>query len=72
MNQEQITAFHNVEVRIVPLAAGFPLSGGSGPFVIMEFPTDSSTGQSIEPTTVYVEASVPDSISTVRPPLPDS
>ncbi|WP_067814231.1 helix-turn-helix domain-containing protein [Nocardia inohanensis] len=45
----------NVRVRIVPFSAGFPLGIAPGPFVILHFPTDLSTGQPVEPTTVYVE-----------------
>lgn len=37
----------NVELRIVPLRAPYPLWGNAGPYVVLEFPD--------EPTVVYVE-----------------
>ncbi|MEV6769680.1 helix-turn-helix transcriptional regulator [Nocardia sp. NPDC051030] len=46
----------NVRVRVIPFSAGFPLGGHVGPFVILEFPSDSATGAPVEPTTIYVES----------------
>ncbi|NNH70412.1 helix-turn-helix domain-containing protein [Nocardia uniformis] len=45
----------NVQVRIVPFSAGFPLGCAPGPFVILRFPVDPGTLEPVEPTTVYVE-----------------
>ncbi|MEV4129379.1 helix-turn-helix transcriptional regulator [Nocardia sp. NPDC049707] len=47
----------NVEVRILPFAAGIPMGLLPGPFVIMDFGTDSK-GRPVEPTVVYVEGLV--------------
>ncbi|WP_442789913.1 helix-turn-helix domain-containing protein [Nocardia sp. CDC160] len=44
----------NVALRILPFAAGVPLGLSTGPFVILEFGTDSK-GQPVEPPVVYVE-----------------
>ncbi|WP_280272280.1 helix-turn-helix domain-containing protein [Nocardia wallacei] len=44
----------NVTLRILPFAAGVPLGLSTGPFVILEFGTDSK-GQPVEPPVVYVE-----------------
>jgi len=44
----------NVEVRVLPFSAGFPLGQSTGPFNILDFGADSK-GQPIEPTVVYVE-----------------
>lgn len=44
----------NVCLRILPFAAGVPLGLSTGPFVILEFGTDSK-GQPVEPPVVYVE-----------------
>ncbi|MFB8004790.1 helix-turn-helix domain-containing protein [Nocardia sp. NPDC056000] len=46
----------NVRIRIMPFTAGFPLGTAPGPFVILRFPTDPSTGEPVEPTTVYSES----------------
>lgn len=47
----------NVEVRILPFSAGMPLGVLPGPFVIMDFGTDSK-GRPVEPTIVYIEGVV--------------
>ncbi|MVU79943.1 helix-turn-helix domain-containing protein [Nocardia sp. ET3-3] len=44
----------NVALRILPFAAGVPLGLSTGPFVILEFGSDSK-GQPVEPPVVYVE-----------------
>ncbi|WP_405498281.1 helix-turn-helix domain-containing protein [Nocardia sp. NBC_00511] len=46
----------NVRVRVIAFCAGFPMGGHVGPFVMLEFPNDPSTGMPVEPTTVYVES----------------
>ncbi|MVU82301.1 helix-turn-helix domain-containing protein [Nocardia sp. ET3-3] len=46
----------NVRVRVVPFRVGFPVGGHVGPFVMLEFPLDPSTGEPVEPTTIYVES----------------
>ncbi|MEV2225411.1 helix-turn-helix transcriptional regulator [Nocardia vinacea] len=45
----------NVEIRILPFSAGMPLGVVPGPFVIMDFGTDSK-GRPVEPTIVYIES----------------
>ncbi|MGF6881977.1 transcriptional regulator with XRE-family HTH domain [Nocardia sp. GAS34] len=49
-----ISTRDNVTLRILPFAAGVPLGLSPGPFVILEFGTDSK-GQPVEPPVVYVE-----------------
>ncbi|MEV0462540.1 helix-turn-helix transcriptional regulator [Nocardia tengchongensis] len=44
----------NVALRILPFAAGVPLGLSTGPFVILEFGSDSK-GHPVEPPVVYVE-----------------
>ncbi|MEU0543435.1 helix-turn-helix transcriptional regulator [Nocardia sp. NPDC005978] len=44
----------NVDLRILPFTAGVPLGLSTGPFVILEFGSDSK-GQPVEPPVVYVE-----------------
>ncbi|WP_433562078.1 helix-turn-helix domain-containing protein [Nocardia sp. CA-151230] len=46
----------NVRVRVVPFRVGFPMGGHVGPFVMLEFPDDPSTGEPVEPTTIYAES----------------
>ncbi|GAB2558184.1 helix-turn-helix transcriptional regulator [Nocardia heshunensis] len=46
----------NVRVRVIPFGVGFPVGGHVGPFVMLEFPSDSMTGEPVEPTTIYVES----------------
>jgi hypothetical protein len=45
----------NVDVRVLPFSAGFPMGVAIGPFVILE-PGDNRTRGSREPTVVYVES----------------
>jgi len=49
-----ISTRENVTLRILPFTAGVPLGLSPGPFVILEFGTDSK-GQPVEPPVVYVE-----------------
>lgn len=49
----------NVEIRILPLAAGFPLGEAVQPFVVLEFGVDR-VGRPIEPPVVYVEGLIGD------------
>ncbi|MFE9328022.1 helix-turn-helix domain-containing protein [Nocardia sp. NPDC052278] len=44
----------NVNIRVLPFSAGYPTGDQIGPFMILEFPTDSQ-GEPIEPTIVYAE-----------------
>ncbi|TLG15755.1 helix-turn-helix domain-containing protein, partial [Nocardia cyriacigeorgica] len=44
----------NVTVRVLPFSAGMPTGDQIGPFVILEFDTDSQ-GKPAEPTIVYAE-----------------
>ncbi|MGV9412287.1 helix-turn-helix domain-containing protein [Nocardia sp. NPDC003693] len=44
----------NVDLRILPFTAGVPLGLSTGPFVILEFGSDTK-GQPVEPPVVYVE-----------------
>ncbi|WP_420832095.1 Scr1 family TA system antitoxin-like transcriptional regulator [Nocardia huaxiensis] len=46
----------NVTVQVLPFNVGFHVGGHVGPFVILEFPGDPSTGDPIEPTTIDVES----------------
>ncbi|WP_063047000.1 helix-turn-helix domain-containing protein [Nocardia pseudovaccinii] len=47
----------NVEIPILPFSAGMPLGVVPGPFVIMDFGTDSK-GRPVEPSIVYIESVV--------------
>jgi hypothetical protein len=49
-----VTELPNVSVRVLPLAAGPPMGGTAGSFVILDFPP-SPGRTATEPTTVYVE-----------------
>jgi len=49
----------NIKIRILPFSAGMPTGDQLGPFVILEFGTDSR-GNPIEPTTVYAEGYIGD------------
>lgn len=51
----EINDLPNVDVRIVPFSAGFHGGVLSGPFVMMEFPSNGD-GRNNEPTTVYKES----------------
>lgn len=44
----------NVTLRVLPLSAGYPTGDQVGPFVVLEFGTDSR-GEPLEPTIVYAE-----------------
>ncbi|MEV4128531.1 helix-turn-helix transcriptional regulator [Nocardia sp. NPDC049707] len=44
----------NVSIRVLPFSAGYPTGDQIGPFMILEFPTNS-WGEPIEPTIVYAE-----------------
>ncbi|MFE3445854.1 helix-turn-helix domain-containing protein [Nocardia sp. NPDC059180] len=44
----------NITVRVLPFSAGMPTGDQIGPFVILEFDTDSQ-GNPVEPTIVYAE-----------------
>ncbi|BCK58449.1 helix-turn-helix domain-containing protein [Nocardia wallacei] len=44
----------NVNLRVLPFSAGFPLGVAVGPFVLLEFGSDA-TGEPLEPPVVYVE-----------------
>ncbi|WP_107661200.1 helix-turn-helix domain-containing protein [Nocardia suismassiliense] len=50
----EVTALPNVTLGIIPLDADVDYGVLSGPFLILDFPTNGN-GQSTEPTTVYVE-----------------
>lgn len=50
----EVSTRSNVRLRILPFAAGVPLGLSTGPFVILEFGSDSK-GQPVEPPVVYVE-----------------
>ncbi|WP_433601075.1 helix-turn-helix domain-containing protein [Nocardia sp. CA-135953] len=53
----EASTWPNVEMRILPFAAGMPMGLLPGPFVIMDFGADSK-GRPVEPTVVYVEGLV--------------
>ncbi|QLY29224.1 helix-turn-helix domain-containing protein [Nocardia huaxiensis] len=45
----------NVEVRVLPFAAGIPMGMLPGPFVVLDFGIDGK-GRPVEPTVVYIES----------------
>lgn len=56
----------NVEVRVLPFTAGIPMGLLPGPFVILEFGSDSK-GRAVEPTVVYVESVITANIYLQKP-----
>ncbi|AHH20218.1 putative DNA-binding protein [Nocardia nova SH22a] len=62
-----VSTQQNVQLRVLPFAAGMPMGLVPGPFVIMDFGSTSS-GRPIEPTVVYVESVVTTAITSRTKP----
>jgi hypothetical protein len=50
-----VAKLSNVSVRVLPLAAGPPVAGETGAFVILDFPAPFGR-TAAEPTTIYMES----------------
>ncbi|QIS21238.1 helix-turn-helix domain-containing protein [Nocardia terpenica] len=51
----EVAELPNVTLGVIPFGFGMHTGVTSGPFVLLDFPTNGSNGQAPEPTTVYVE-----------------